>query len=103
MASEATKARRGRKPTRFKFSEDQRELINSYLPAFDKAVRDLNPGLSKGNEELAKWKVATTKAIMEHDLFQDIEDDSGDSRKRWVNVSLWHRFLVTIFTEHIHS
>lgn len=90
MMSEAAKARRGCKPTRFRFSEEQRNLIQSYLPAFDAAIRDLNPGLLKGNDKLGKWKAATAKTIMAHELFEDIGDDSEDLRKQWLNVSLWH-------------
>jgi hypothetical protein len=97
--SDAIKARRGRKATRFGFSDEQRELIDSYIPAFEAAVRELNPGLNKCNDKLAKWKSDTAESIMSDDLFKDIEEGSEGSRKEWLTVSLWHWFRLLV-TEH---
>jgi hypothetical protein len=104
MTSEAPKGHRGCKAMRFRFSEEQRKLIDSYLPAFEVAVRDLNPELAKCNDKLAKWKSATAETIMEHDLFEDIDKELEESHKGWLSVSLWHRFLrslLSIFTHRL--
>jgi len=84
---DASNRHRGRKATRFACSDEQREVIDLYIPAFEKAVRDLNPGLSKSNNNLSKWKTATAETIMDHDLFQDIEENSSETRKKWFAVS----------------
>jgi hypothetical protein len=87
---DSSNRRRGRKATRFVFSDEQRKVIDSYIPAFEEAVHDLNPGLSKSNDKLSKWKTATAESIMDHDLFQDIEENSSDTRKKWLAVSMHH-------------
>jgi len=95
---DASNRRRGRKATRFIFSDEQRKVIESYIPAFEEAVHNFNPGLTKSNDKISKWKTATAETIMQHDLFQDIEENSSETRKRWFAVSV-HGSCSRLITE----
>ena len=94
---DASKHCHGHKATQFKFSKEQQKLIDSYIPAFEEAVRNLNPGLSKSNDKVSKWKTATAETIMEHELFEDVEENSEESHKQWFAVSFHHRSKVSLF------
>ncbi|KAF8965363.1 hypothetical protein BDZ97DRAFT_1757208 [Flammula alnicola] len=87
---------RGAKATRFIFSDAQQKVLNSYLPAFEKVVHRINPGLEKYNNELSTWKTETALSILASDLFKDIATPEEP-------LPAWKKAIVRTFTNYFNN
>jgi hypothetical protein len=75
---------RGVRATRFPFSPEQIEHLNSFVPTFEAEVRRVDPDFLGNSKQLSDWKRETAKSIMNHSLFQDLPD--SNTRSAWDSV-----------------
>jgi hypothetical protein len=70
---------RGVRATRFPFSPEQIEHLNSFVSTFEAEVRRVDLDFQGNSKQLSDWKRETAKSIMNHSLFQDLPDSNTHS------------------------
>jgi hypothetical protein len=69
----------GVRATRFPFSPEQIEHLNSFVSTFEAEVRRVDLDFQGNSKQLSDWKRETAKSIMNHSLFQDLPDSNTHS------------------------